>query len=278
MQEPSPTDKRRKFKAALGHRSLVVGAVAVAAVATAVPVAGGFGEGAPLEGGERNPSPNQSLELQRETEIIANTSTYGTRQSNKSNSGGGAIYGCRSGAGGTAANNEPCLRASNLRQGFGFEFATKGPIAGLISAGKGGPETKPFTTNATGIANGLNADFVHGQQFDAAAVAANGQLEVATQPVAATRTDTGTYQVDFPAPAGTTCFYQATARSGPAFVVVDGLPAPPHGRAAVTTYRVGEEATATPDDGATTGASIALDDFPFYITAQCVAAGAATTP
>ena len=49
-------------------------------------------------GGARNPSSNASLAYSRETQIIANNTTYGTRQSNKSTSGGGAIYGCRAGA------------------------------------------------------------------------------------------------------------------------------------------------------------------------------------
>ena len=57
--------------------------------------------------GKRNPSNNPSLALSTETEIIANNSTYGTRQSNKKDGdGGGAIYGCRSSLG-----NEPCVRA-----------------------------------------------------------------------------------------------------------------------------------------------------------------------
>ncbi|MFP5363203.1 MAG: hypothetical protein ACLGI5_10805 [Thermoleophilia bacterium] len=260
MPRAGRRDGQRRFKA-LGHRTLVIGAVAVAAVATAVPAAGGFGEGTELEGGVRNPSPNPSLEFERETEIIADTPTYGTRQSNKSSSGGGAIYGCRSGAGGTAAKNEPCIRANNLEQGFAFEFETDGAITGLISAGGGGPNTKPFATNATGVASGLNADFVDGQDFDAAAIGANGQVEAeTTEQIAATRTATGTYQVDFPTPANTTCFYQATARSGPAFVVAQGQPQP-IGRAVVTTYSpVGT-----------------LANVPFYISAQCSSAAASTT-
>lgn len=245
----------------LRHRSLVVGAVAVAAVATAVPVAGGFGEGSPLEGGVRNPSANPALELERETQIIADTPTYGTRQSNKSNSGGGAIYGCRSGAGGTVANNEPCIRANNLEQGFAFEFETDGAITGLISAGGGGPNTKPFATNATGVASGLNADFVDGQEFDAAAVAANGQADArTTDQIATAKTATGTYRVDFPAVENTTCYYQATARSGPGFVVVQGQ-AQPVGRAIVTTFAP----VGTARDAA------------FYITAQCTPPAASTT-
>ena len=59
---------------------------------------------------------------------------YSTRQSNKSTTGGGAIYGCRSTAGGSAANppKNPCIRANNLSTGFAFEFnATGGESAGL---------------------------------------------------------------------------------------------------------------------------------------------------
>src|SRR5919197_3526543 len=47
-----------------------------------------------LREGKRNPS---SGSAKRETEIIAGSKTYGTRQSNvRDGDGGGAIYGCRS--------------------------------------------------------------------------------------------------------------------------------------------------------------------------------------
>ena len=79
--------------------------------------------------------------------------------------GGGAIYGCRSTAGGSAANppKNPCIRANNLSTGFAFEFnATGAESAGSITVGAGGDAKKPFTTNATGVATGLNADRVDG--------------------------------------------------------------------------------------------------------------------
>ena len=103
-----------------------------AALLVGVPaVAGAFGEGRDLKLGKRNPSPNTSLALNSETEIIANSSTYGTRQSNKRDGdGGGAIYGCRS-----AAGNEPCVRAINLRDGRAFEFQTAGKEGGRIQVG-----------------------------------------------------------------------------------------------------------------------------------------------
>ena len=109
----------------------------------------------------------------RETQIISNvasstgiTGGYSTRQSNLSTSGGGAVYGCRSGAGGSAATptpQNPCIRANNLSQGLAFEFnASDGDTGGLITVGTGGDTKKPFTTNATGVATGLNADEVDG--------------------------------------------------------------------------------------------------------------------
>ncbi len=116
-----------------------------------------------------------------ETQIISNigsaagpTGGYSTRQSNLSNSGGGAVYGCRSQVGGSAAKprpQNPCLRANNLSTGYAFEFnASDGPVAGLISAGAGGDSKKPFVTNATGVATGLNADRV--DNLDAAQIVA----------------------------------------------------------------------------------------------------------
>lgn len=109
----------------------------------------------------------------RETEIVGriNGTTalkggYVTRQSNLSSSGGGAVYGCRSQAGGSAAKptpQNPCIRANNLSRGSAFEFnSSLGESVGTITAGAGGDSKKPFTTNATGVATGLNADRVDG--------------------------------------------------------------------------------------------------------------------
>jgi hypothetical protein len=121
-------------------------------------VAMGFGEGRNLLLGKRNPSSNPSLALSNETEIIANNSTYATRQSNKRDGdGGGAVYGCRSSMG-----NEPCIKSNNLKGGRAFEFNTVGNEAGRIQTGN--PTGAPFTTNATGVATGLNADRVDGKE------------------------------------------------------------------------------------------------------------------
>src|ERR1700754_3260359 len=115
----------------------------------------GFGEGRNLLLGKRNPS---RAGLSSEPQIIADITTYGTRQSNlRSGDGGGAIYGCRS-----APGHEPCIRSNNLTTGRAFEFATRGNEGGRIETAT--PAGAPFTTNATGVATGLNADRVDGKE------------------------------------------------------------------------------------------------------------------
>ncbi|MDQ3677182.1 MAG: hypothetical protein M3401_10330 [Actinomycetota bacterium] len=104
----------------------------------------------------------------KETEIISRIAAsagpkggYSTRQSNLSSSGGGAIYGCRASS---ASTSDPCLRSNNLSSGRAFEFnSLKGLVAGVITVGSGGDTKKPFVTNATGVATGLNADRVDGR-------------------------------------------------------------------------------------------------------------------
>lgn len=110
----------------------------------------------------------------QETEIIGQFNAtdgpkggYVTRQSNTQtgpNAGGGAIYGCRGAAGGTAAGSAPCLRATNLADGYAFELASGGSVGGLITLGDPTVPNpgRPFVTNATGVATGLNADQVDG--------------------------------------------------------------------------------------------------------------------
>jgi hypothetical protein len=125
--------------------------------------------GGTLTLGERN-SAND------ETEVISNEAAgpgakggYATRQSNLSSTGGGAIYGCRSTARTSATDEKnPCIRANNLATGLAFEFrAGRGNVGGNISVANGGDGTKPFTTNATGVATGLNADRVDGKDAQA---------------------------------------------------------------------------------------------------------------
>jgi hypothetical protein len=174
-------------------------------------VAMGFGEGRALILGKRNPSGHRTLT--RETQIIGNVSTYATRQSNKKiGDGGGAIYGCRSNVG-----NEPCILARNLRDGRAFQFETAGKEGGLIQTGDA--NGAPFTTNATGVATGLNADRVDGKDgadianagdFLAARVTAAGTLAGGRGATgAAIETGPDTYRVSF-ARDVSQCTYTAT--------------------------------------------------------------------
>ncbi len=194
------------------------------------PFAFAVGEGEPVEGGERNPNNNRTQAYQEETEIIGEINAskgrkggYVTRQSNTStgaNAGGGAIYGCRAQGAGTGAGSEPCLRANNLSSGLAFEFDSNGTLGGTITVGAGGREEKPFTTNATGVATGLNADEVDGLDAQEIAVAgnlfarvnANGTGTGGRGATAAARSSEGVYTVTFEGDVSG-CAYQATQTS-----------------------------------------------------------------
>ena len=162
-------------------------------------VAVGFGEGRTAKLGKRNPS---SGSLTRETQIIANNGSYGTRQSNKNQGdGGGAIYGCRS-----DASHEPCVRANNLKTGRAFEFVTRGKEAGKIEVGD--TTAAPFTTNAKGKVENLNSDELDGRDstdfasagdLGFASVDATGKFLAGRGATASAKTDdaANTYTVTF---------------------------------------------------------------------------------
>jgi hypothetical protein len=148
-------------------------AVSTTAAALFAPAA----HAAPIDGGERNPSNNASAGYTDETQIIGEvainaggaapgTGGFVTRQSNKSDSGGGAIYGCRARAG-----TEACVAANNLSNGDAFRFqaspnaATIGQLRFGLDIGK--PVDKPpFATNGTGLVKHLNADRVDGKSAE----------------------------------------------------------------------------------------------------------------
>ena len=102
-----------------------------------------------------------------------------------------------------AAGTKACLRASNLSNGRAFSFATSsGTEVGRID---GPTAAAPFTTTATGVATGLNADKVDGKDAatisaDAnrfAAVAAGGTLGAQRGATAAANSGAGAYTVAF---------------------------------------------------------------------------------
>jgi hypothetical protein len=189
------------------------------------PFAGAFGEGNNVRGGARNPSSDSRRAYTRETQIIANVNTYGTRQSNKSNNGGGAVYGCRSAAGGTPKGNEPCLRASNLADGRAFEFnANGGTEVGQIT---GPASAAPFTTTATGVATGLNADKVDGKDATdlqakfATVTGTDGSLGSNRGATSSSRASAGVYNVVFDADVSKCSRTATIAGATPAFITTD---------------------------------------------------------
>ena len=242
---------------------LLGSAVALAVLVAPFAVAQTANNGTTVQGGARNPSEDQRQSYTKETEIIADTSTYGTRQSNKSNNGGGAIYGCRSGLGGTEKGNEPCLRANNLEDGRAFELASTGKNAtevGVITAQN--PNAAPLTTNASGVATGFNADRVDGKNAsdivtDAqslnrfAAVTAAGELAAGRDASSAARVSEGTYDVAFRTDLSK-CAYQATET-----IIEDA------GAAAVLATNVTTLRVRTRDAGGTAA------DRPFHLLVVC---------
>lgn len=188
---------------------VLAAAVALALVISPLAVAQTSG----LIGGKRNP---KSGAFSSETQVIASNSYWGMRYSNRAvGGGGGLLFGCRSKPGGTPARNYPCARSRNVADGLSFEFVTGGALAGTITAGRGGDNTKPFTTNATGVATGLNAERVGSQtpaQLTSAAVSAVqgtrrfARVSTAGNGIAArgissvTHPSTGTYNVTFQDP------------------------------------------------------------------------------
>jgi hypothetical protein len=185
MDRPNePTATRRRLRMPLASRSPRTRSVVIATVLLVLGISSfaAARTGSNIREGLRNGTAT------RETQIISNvasstgtTGGYSTRQSNLSSSGGGAVYGCRSAAGGSAAKptpQNPCIRANNLSSGLAFEFnASNGDTGGLITVGTGGDSKKPFTTNATGVATGLNSDEVDG--LDAAQIIAAARTKTA---------------------------------------------------------------------------------------------------
>ena len=218
-------------------------ATSAAAAILATPLAFAAGEGLPIKIGKRNPTRGAATQ---ETQVIANSpiNTYGTRQSNLG-AGGGAIYGCRAAFGADLANpaqTTPCVRVNNLANGLAFQFVSRsGTTVGLIQAGASfatpEPNAKPFVTNATGVATGLNADKLDGRDAEQIIAEARQGNPAASAPsfafarVAADgKTDASRSQgvtdanVKKGSTAGVYCFYGLTSKPKNAQATLDGVP------------------------------------------------------
>ncbi len=158
-QDAAPPRRRRDGMIALTACLATAGLLAPIAIGAT---------GSAFREGLRNPARGSAV---KETQIIASTpaNVYGTRQSNLGQ-GGAAIYGCR-----TVSNlqeladttvSTPCLRVNNLSNGliYSYRFGN-GRVGGVYQAGAttaDDPTARPFITNATGVATGLNADRLDG--------------------------------------------------------------------------------------------------------------------
>jgi len=106
-----------------------------------------------LRGAIHNP-PHSSFS--KTTGLFANTKGWVSRMKNLG-SGGSEQLLC-----GTPAGGDACVEANNSSTGFAFSFSSAGATGGTIllknTAGA------PFTTNAHGVASGLNANYLEGKQ------------------------------------------------------------------------------------------------------------------
>jgi hypothetical protein len=164
--EHAPTSARRWLRPGWRRAAIISGTV-LALVAAPAALAGSLADagGQAVRGGVKNPAVGGYYQT---TQIWANNASWGTRQSNLG-TGGSAIYGCRSLAGGL-----PCLDADNLKGGPAFSFITTGTTGGSILVGNS--SDAPFTTNGHGEAKGLNANYLQGKQAS--------EFQLANQPAA----------------------------------------------------------------------------------------------
>ena len=229
------------FKTRTGGQGpwLLASSVALAVLVT--PLAFAAGEGDPIDLGKRNPTRGA---VTKETQVIANSAvnTYGTRQSNLGK-GGGAIYGCRAVLGADPANpavSTPCVRVNNLATGEAFQFVSlSGTLVGLIQAGPSfavaNPNARPFITNATAVATGLNSDKLDGRDAEQIIAEAKQANPASTAPsfafarvgadgkTDASRTQGVTDANIKKTKVGVYCFYGLTSRPKNAQATLDGV-------------------------------------------------------
>jgi hypothetical protein len=257
--------KLPRFARPSGRTALILACTALLAVGITSIASGAAGDFVRI--GKRNAAPGT-------TAIVGSTTGFSTRQSNNTDGDGGAAsYGCRADTG-----KEPCLFVLNHHNGRVFEFrSTGGTSAGIISvappSGKTAKDVSPFTTNATGVATGLNADQVDGQSasdiVDAskppiALVNADGTVATGSRGLAQSnavqRTGTGTYTVTFASDVSK-CAYSATETS----TTDAGAAAAALAGGSTTTIQV-----VTRSGGGTDGTGpTAPTDKPFHLVVSC---------
>ncbi len=155
----------RRLPHAGGSRAVTLAGVAIAVAAAPVAMAAGGGWGshwrghaarhrqAPLRGAIHNPPFGA---FSRPTGIFANDGGWVTRIKNQGGGGAGVLL-C-----GSAAGRNACLASENSAAGMAFDFTSNGATGGTIQLKNEGGA--PFTTDAHGVATGLNANYLQGKQ------------------------------------------------------------------------------------------------------------------
>jgi hypothetical protein len=223
----------------------------------------------------------------RITTMLGNSATYATQQSNlRQGDGGAARYGCRS-----SAANEYCLLSKNTGGGGSFRFQSSNSLLGgsievSPPTGKTAADAKPFTTNAHGVATGLNADRVDGMSADDIVAAAKTTTPTTPGPFSAyarvgadgktdqTRTSNVADTNVVHTTAGVYCFTGLKAQPQTATVTLDGAP----GETSVDTTTGAPGAACNNATGIqaivrTYDSAGALTDKPFYVQVSGPAAG-----
>lgn len=240
-RDGSNSPPRRYRLGATGHGPWLLASSLVLAVLVA-PFAIAAGEGKPVNVGKRNPARGAAA---RTTQLHTNLRAggYGLRVDNRG-AGGSAVLRCRSRLGTDVASERAstaCLRGINTAAGEAFQFVTaRGTLAGVIQTGSSlatpNPNARPFVTNATGEAFGLNADKVDGLNAADIVAQARQQSPAGSAPSfafarvsAAGATDQsrsqGVTDANIQKPdAGLYCFYQLSSRPKSANVTLDGVP------------------------------------------------------
>lgn len=187
----APPQRRRRRRDRSRARSVVLASVIVGLLASPFSFAAA---GDALREGVRNGTTSSETEVIGKFDATSGAKGgYVTRQSNTqtgAKAGGAAIYGCRGAAGGTAGGSAPCLRASNLGNGFAFELASQTGPAGLFTPGL--PTDAPFAVEGTGRVVGLNADKVDGLDAAQLVAQAGGQGPAGPQGPAGAQGPAGT--------------------------------------------------------------------------------------
>ncbi len=164
VRDRAPLEGRGRAAWLRGGRAAALAGAAIAITVAPVALASGGWSGhdvriarsssfrGALRGGIHNP-PFGSFS--RTTGLFATTGGWAVRIKNHGN-GGAARLVCRAAPGGA------CLSGVNGASGLAFEFHSGGATGGTIQLGN--PNGAPFTTNAHGVATGLNANFLQGKQ------------------------------------------------------------------------------------------------------------------